>query len=83
MSVSTSLSSSGDSSGGDGGDSQETEQAGGLRMRPAEATFIISGNYRDSRTGTETDFREEITELISARIILTEDGKVRVEQIEP
>lgn len=83
MTVSTSLSSSGDPSSGDGGDSQKAEQAGGLRMRPAEATFIISGNYRDSRTGTETDFREEVTELISARIILAEDGKVRVEQIEP
>ena len=39
--------------------------------------------YRDAVTGTETDFSEEVTALISARIILTEDGKVEVEQIEP
>ena len=82
MTASTSLSSDGSSSDGDA-DSQKKQQAGGLRMRPAEAKFKISGRYRDSRTGTETDLSEEVTELISARIFLTEDDKVRVEQIEP
>ena len=66
-----------------GNSSQQDQQSGGLLMRSAEAKFTVSGNYRDAVTGTETDFSEEVTALISARIILTEDGKVEVEQIEP
>lgn len=77
------VSDSGTSSLSSPGSDSEGQQTGGMRMRPAEATLTVSGRYRDTRTGTETDFKEQVTQLISARITLTEDGKVRVQQMEP